>query len=142
MLSEATRHRPGQRARIQRKWPAQRTSASVGSNTNRWPRPWSSVPENFLSKIICDSFASTVSTGSVMSFATWASSTVENGSMTRHKFCSNSLSYNDARWRLINGSLPRSEQSSSGHDVRRTPRRNRQRGDDGRSVYLSRAAWN
>mmetsp|Transcript_12881 Transcript_12881/g.44711 ORF Transcript_12881/g.44711 Transcript_12881/m.44711 type:complete len:253 (-) Transcript_12881:1115-1873(-) len=52
-------------------------SAAVSSNTFRHPLPWSRMPANFLSRIICESLRSTVATGSSICAATCAISTHE-----------------------------------------------------------------
>mmetsp|Transcript_23598 Transcript_23598/g.60309 ORF Transcript_23598/g.60309 Transcript_23598/m.60309 type:complete len:222 (-) Transcript_23598:362-1027(-) len=79
-------------------------SCAATSNTSRQPAPWSSVPLNFLSRIICDSLVSTFSTGREMSEATWEISTREKGSIRRTRFCSSSVSYSDARCVAMSGS--------------------------------------
>jgi hypothetical protein len=53
------------------------------SNTRRWPLPWSSVPANFLSRIIWESFVSTRSSGRAIKAATWDSSTYNAATRAR-----------------------------------------------------------
>ena len=83
-------------------------SIGVSSNTTKHPAPWSNTPWKVLSKIICDNLTSTCCAGSLIISAIWEISTRENGSITRTKFCSNNLSYKEARWFLMMGSLPSS----------------------------------
>mmetsp|Transcript_9157 Transcript_9157/g.41668 ORF Transcript_9157/g.41668 Transcript_9157/m.41668 type:complete len:262 (+) Transcript_9157:1936-2721(+) len=76
------------------------------SYTMRQPAPWSRIPSNFPSNIICESFVSTSERGRSISFATCAISTVLNGSITRSRFCSISESCSAPRCAAMIGSSP------------------------------------
>mmetsp|Transcript_6913 Transcript_6913/g.12708 ORF Transcript_6913/g.12708 Transcript_6913/m.12708 type:complete len:216 (-) Transcript_6913:683-1330(-) len=80
-------------------------SSETSSNTIRFPEPWSKIPFNFFSRTISESLASTWSRGRSMSLATWAISTLENGSMIRIKFWTRRLSSSALRCAEMNQSL-------------------------------------